>query len=173
MRKMNDNTIFKLYRDTKIKPTNDLYIKPLVGLASSSIALAALNDLSLDNNLAMCASIGMVTFFGLLTINKIKLYNRVKKVYDSSYAKLSEFIEEVQNEVGTEYNLNPNNVAFMPCIGFGMNNDFFCMGDIMFKDLSKITEKIEEGVYSCIFYTDDSKETAIDITHVAKKVLER
>ena len=79
MRKMNDNTIFKLYRDTKIKPTNDLYIKPLVGLASSSIALAALNDLSLDNNLAMCASIGMVTFFGLLTINKIKLYNRVKK----------------------------------------------------------------------------------------------
>lgn len=170
---MNDNTIYKLYRDTKIKPTSELYIKPLAGLASSATCLAVINGLSLDNDLAMCASIGMVTIFGLSTINKIKLYNRGKQVYECSYIKLSKFIEDVQNVVGTEYNLNPNNVAFMPCIGFGMNNDFFCMGDIMFKDLSKITEKIEEGVYSCIFYTDDSKETAIDITNIARKVLER
>lgn len=170
---MDNNTIYKLYRDTKIKPTSELYIKPLAGLASSATCLAVINGLSLDNNLALCASVGMVTIFGLLTINKIKLYNRVKDVYDSSCVKIKEFLEEAQNVIGTEYNLNQDNVAFMPRMGFGFGEDSFYMSDVIFSDSSKITEKIVDCEYSCIFYTDETKETAIDITDVARKVLER
>lgn len=174
---MDNNTIYKLYRDTKIKPTHDLYIKPLAGLASSATCLAVINGLSLDNNLAICASVGMATIFGLSTIKKIKFYNKVKKVYDSSYTKLNEFKEELEKVIGTEYNLNSNNIVIMPRLALEIGKDSLSVKEIVFKDSSKISEQIENGVYSCFFYKDkdlyNSRESAIDITDIAKKVLER
>ena len=71
MEKSDNNTIYKLYRDAKIKPISDLYIKPFSGLASSSVALALANNYFLDNKLALGVSFGMVTFFGLSIIKKI------------------------------------------------------------------------------------------------------
>lgn len=177
MRKKDDNTIYRLYKDTKIKLTSDFYLKPLAGLASSSIALAIANNMDLDNNLAMCVSIGMATIFGLSTIKKIKFYNKVKKVYDSSYTKLNEFKEELEKVIGTEYNLNSNNIVIMPRLALEIGKDSLSVKEIVFKDSSKISEQIENGVYSCLFYKDkdlyNSRESAIDITDIAKKVLER
>ena len=51
MEKSDNNTIYKLYRDAKIKPISDLYIKPLAGLASLSVVLALANNYFLDNKL--------------------------------------------------------------------------------------------------------------------------
>lgn len=177
MRKKDDNTIYRLYKDTKIKLTSDFYLKPLAGLASSSLALAIANNMDLDNDLAMCVSIGMATFFGLSTIKKVKLYNKIKKEYDSRNAKLNEFREDLQKVIGTEYNLNSDNIAIMPHLGIGMGNVSLNIYDTIFLDTSKISEIIENGVYSCLFYKDKDlynySEEAIDITDIAKKVLER
>ena len=133
--------------------------------------------MDLDNNLAICVSIGMVTFFGVSTIKKIKFYNRIKKEYDSSCTKLNEFKKELEKVVGPEYNLNSDNIVIMPHITLEIGKNSLSVNEIVFRDSSKISEQIENGVYSCLFYKDkdlyNSRESAIDVTDIAKKVLEK
>ena len=177
MEDIRDKTIYKLYKDTLVKPTGNICMKPLAGLASSSLTLAIANSASLDNNIAESVSIGMITYFGLACIKNIKQYIKEKIVYDSNYSRLNNFKEEIRNVVGTNYNLDIKNVVVMPNMDFSTSEEINCMKDVVFKDNSRLSEVIDHGEYSCLFYKDKDlykdRKDAVDITEIAKKILER
>lgn len=162
----NKKLIYKLYRDTEIKPTKDLYIKPLLIGAGSLIGTFGSYFITPDNETLIGAA-GFLTgiFIGKGIVNVFK-YKKQKKNWELQSKRLEVFKEEAKNIVGKNIKIDESDVITIAGFtGFGMN-----AFNIIYSDNSVLVEKDDE----CIYYdsNDDKKydiSSARDVAFSIKK----
>lgn len=135
--------VFKLYKDTEVKPTKDLYIKPLLIGTGSLIGTFGSYFITPDNE-TLIGVAGFLTgiFIGKGIVNVFK-YKKQKENYELQLKRLEIFKEEAKKIVGKDIKIDWGDIIVTGGFtGFGLDSY-----NIVYSDYSVLIEKDNECIY--------------------------
>lgn len=165
---MKDNKlVYKLYRDLDSKPTKDLFIRPLLLGAGTTIG-TVINNFLINNDKTLNYIFGgaAVGFIGSGILNVYK-YAKKQKNYDLSLERFKVFKEEAEKIIDKDIDIS--NADLMADCYDSEESAFI----VTFKDKSLIIENSEDD-YRCVYYDSEYDKyfdlsSARDVAYSVKK----